>query len=1074
MKRETAVKHFQKRVTILLFTIGTCSAQQIVWHKRKLNVTGPLPQQLTQGIIPKKLSLPTSTTQSCFSMKKLSLILLGLLFLLPHPSFLKAQETFPRNGVADHRDGLYAFTNATIYKSWNEKLENATLVIRKGKVEAIGQGISVPQDAVVIDAAGKTIYPSFIELYSDYGMAEERSGGQQRGGGGRTQQFTTDKDGAFAWNQALKPEYQAFENFKTNEKTAADLRKLGFGAVLSQSLDGIDRGTSALVTLSDENEHEVIVKERVGHHLSFRKGSSPQSYPSSLMGAIALLRQTYFDGQWYKTTGRQEEVNISLEAWNNALSLNQFFEVGDKLEVLRAASLGKEFGITYIIKGNGDEYQRLGEIKATGSSLILPVNFPAAYDVEDPYDALSVTLSQMKHWELAPSNPGLVATSGISFALTTDGLQKKDEFMANIRKAIENGLSEQDALKALTWTPAGLSNSLNELGTLDKGKLASFIITNGNIFEEKTKIYHNWIKGKPFVFKNLDTPDLAGAYMLTLGDMAYKMEVKEEGEGFSMALKTTDTSEIKVSNKISGGRITLTFKPAGVEELTRLSGTFSRENWSGNGQEGNGNWVNWSARRTGDMPADTSATEKNDRRGGKPGAKAGDAVLGKVTYPFTAFGWTELPKAQTFLLKNATVWTNEREGILQNADVLIQNGKIAKVGKGIEQAGAVVIDATGRHVTPGIIDEHSHIAASRGINEGTQASSAEVRIGDVVDSEDIDIYRQLSGGVTCSQILHGSANPIGGQSAIIKLRWGFAPELMKNEDAKPFIKFALGENVKQSNWSTSGSRFPQTRMGVEQVYEDYFTEARHYGELKKSGKPYRKDLELETLLEILENKRFITCHSYRQSEINMLMDLGDRMGFKVNTFTHILEGYKVADKMREHGAGGSSFSDWWAYKFEVYEAIPHNGAIMHEQGVTVAFNSDDAEMARRLNQEAGKAVRFGGVKEEDALKFVTLNPAKLLHIDDQTGSLKPGKDADVVVWSDHPLSVYAKADMTFVDGIKFFDRQDDVKLREEVAAERNRLTQKMLAAKKEGGRTQRPGGRRERHYHCDSVEDEGN
>lgn len=1001
-------------------------------------------------------------------MKKLIRRLCLLLFIVHHSSFIISQETFPRNGVADHRDGLYAFTNVTIFKSWNEKLENATLVIRKGRVEAVGQGIPVPPDAVVIDATGKTIYPAFIDIYTDYGMPEVKRENGGSGWGGPTQ-FTSDKPGAFSWNEALKPEYQAFENFKTNDKAAGEYRKLGFGAVLSHSQDGIDRGTSVLVTLADDREHEVIVKERVGHHLSFSKGSSSQSNPSSLMGCIALLRQTYYDGKWYRETGRNEEVNLSLQAWNDALGLQQFFEVGDKLEALRAAKIGKEFGVTYVLKGSGDEYQRLDELKATGSSLIVPVNFPDAYDVEDPYDAQQVKLADMKHWELAPANPARLAEAGIPFAFTTADLKKKDDFTANVRKAIEHGLSEQEALKALTWTPAGLTNSLNELGTLDKGKIASFIIANGNIFDEKTKIYHNWVGGKPFVFKDLASPDLEGTYTLTLADMVHKMEVKQDGDAFEMNLVVDDSTKIKVTNKISNGRITLTFKPRGQEQTTRLNGTFDSKTWSGRGQDGTGNWLDWSASRTGDLTEKSGDESKAKDR--KTGEKT-DSEMGKVTLPFTAFGWTERPKAETYVLKNATVWTCEKDGILENTDVLIQNGKIARIGKNINQDDAIQVDATGKHVTPGIIDEHTHIAISRGGNEGSQASSAEVRIGDVVDSEDIDIYRQLSGGVTCAQILHGSANPIGGQSAIIKFRWGFSPEELKYEHAKPYIKFALGENVKRSR-SSSNNRFPDTRMGVAEVYADHFTEAKKYGEMKRSGKPYRTDLELEALLEILEGQRFITCHSYVQSEINMLMHVADQFGFKVNTFTHILEGYKVADKMKEHGAGGSSFSDWWAYKFEVYEAIPHNGAIMHEQGVTVAFNSDDAEMARRLNQEAAKAVRFGGVSEEDALKFVTLNPAKLLRIADRTGSLKVGKDADVVVWSDNPLSVYAKADMTFVDGIKFFDRNEDEKLRADVAAERNRLIQKMLAVKKEGGKTQRPSWRRSNHYHCDSEEDEG-
>jgi imidazolonepropionase-like amidohydrolase len=389
------------------------------------------------------------------------------------------------------------------------------------------------------------------------------------------------------------------------------------------------------------------------------------------------------------------------------------------------------------------------------------------------------------------------------------------------------------------------------------------------------------------------------------------------------------------------------------------------------------------------------------------------------------------------------------------------------VGKNLSAVNAKIIDATGKHLTAGIIDEHNHIAISEGVNEGTKASSAEVRIGDVVTSEDINIYRQLSGGVTAAQLLHGSANPIGGQSALIKFRWGYAPEKMKIEGADGFIKFALGENVKQSNWGEKFSlRYPQTRMGVEQMYVNYFTKAREYEKNWSNKKNVRRDLELETLLEILNKKRFITCHSYVQSEINMLMHVADSFGFKVNTFTHILEGYKVADKMKAHGVNASTFADWWAYKYEVIDAIPYNATILNKMGINTAINSDDAEMARRLNQEAAKSVKYGKTSEEDAWKMVTLNPAKMLHLDAKMGSIKVGKDADVVVWCDHPLSIYAKAEKTFVDGICFYDVENDVQKRETILRERARLIQKMVDDKKAGAPTQDPVKKDNRSYSC--------
>ncbi len=414
------------------------------------------------------------------------------------------------------------------------------------------------------------------------------------------------------------------------------------------------------------------------------------------------------------------------------------------------------------------------------------------------------------------------------------------------------------------------------------------------------------------------------------------------------------------------------------------------------------------------------------------------------------------------LIKNASVWTTEQEGKLENTDVLVKNGKIVQIVKNISDASAKTIDGTGKHLTAGIIDEHSHIAAAS-INEGAQSVTSEVRIGDNLNPEDVNIYRQLAGGVTSSHILHGSANSIGGQTQLIKLRWGVDDEGLKFKNADPFIKFALGENVKRTT-SNNNNRFPDTRMGVDQVFVDAFTRAHDYenqwkeaeSNSKKKGVSatmVRRDLELDALVEILNHKRFITCHSYVQSEITALIRVADRFGFKVNTFTHILEGYKVADKMKEHGSNASTFSDWWAYKMEVQDAIAYNASIMQRVGLNVCINSDDAEQARRLNQEAAKSVKYGSMGEEDAWKMVTLNPAKALHVSDKVGSIKVGKDADLVLWSDNPLSIYAKPLKTIVDGTVYFDADRDLAARKYISDERNRLVQKMLGEKKSGAAT---------------------
>ena len=988
-----------------------------------------------------------------------------------------AQETFNVNGTHNKNHNYYAFKNATIHIDYQTTIENATLLIQDGKIVAAAKNVSLPDNVVEYDLKGKHIYPSLIDVYSDYGLAKTKGSKS----GAHAHNSKQKERGAFGWNEAIKSEIESGELFKVDVKQAEALRKLGFGVVLTHQQDGIMRGTSALVTLGNGKANDVMLADHVANHLSFNKGTSTQVYPGSLMGMIALIRQTYLDADWLSKNENADEFNISLNAVSKNKELLQIFEANDKLSILRADKIGDEFELQYVFKGKGDEYQRIAEIKATEGKLIVPLNFPEVYDVTDPYSALKVNYSDVKNWELAPYNLGILAKNEIDFSITTSDLKDKKVFFKNLRRAIKSGISEEDALKALTYSPANLINQYDRIGSLEEGKLANFIVTSENLFAEKTIIYENWIKGKQYVISDQNVLDVRGNYDVNLGAKIY--EVKVAGElnklsGSTQIIGTkdgkADTTKVKVTVVAKGNTIALNFNPNDDFQKgnIRLSGTVSSNTgiWDGNGQLANGDWIKWTAIKA-------KSKKSKSKKAEEQGTEQDSLFIPRIQYPNMAYGFDSLPKAETILIKGATVWTNETEGIIKNTDVLLQNGKIAKIGEGLEVGDAIVVDGTGKHLTTGIIDEHSHIAISRGVNECTQSVTAEVSIADVVNSDDINIYRQLAGGVTTSQLLHGSCNPVGGQSAIIKLKWGSSPDSMQIQNTPGFIKFALGENVKRAG---GRSRFPQTRMGVEQVYYDAFIRAREYNNAwdnyratskkkKSTAVAPRRDLELETLNEIMNSERFISCHSYQQGEINMLMHVADSMGFMVNTFTHILEGYKVADKMKKHGVGGSTFSDWWAYKFEVNDAIPYNGAIMHNQGITVAFNSDDAEMGRRLNQEAAKAVKYGGVSEEEAWKFVTLNPAKLLHLDNRLGSIKVGKDADVVLWSDNPLSIYAKVEKTIIDGAVYFDIEKDEANQKANQEEKARVIEKMIVAKNGGAKTQKAMSKKPKHYHCDTV-----
>ena len=986
----------------------------------------------------------------------------------------------PQNGVMKSTGDYTAIVNAHIYISSSEEITKGSILIKDGRILKIGKKVKIPKGSQIIDLMGRTVLPAFVELNSNIGVAANKKEGNRRYG----PQIESSKGSSFFWNEAIHPEVNASEIYKNDEDKIKSINEKGFGFFVSHQDQGIVRGSGVLLSANGLDLSKDLMCPEVASFFSLSKGNSRQSYPSSQMGSIALLRQSLYDFEYYNEK-TLDFTDLSLEAWKGQLKLPKFFQTGDKLEILRANKIAAEFETDFIYLGSGNEYEAIQSLKTINPKIVIPINFPAAYDVSDPYISRLIPLSQLKHWELAPSNFSILTKNEIEIAISSKGTKSAADFWKNIHQLLATGVQKQEILKALTETPATFIAQDENIGTLEKNKVASFTVFNSDPFEnKKAKANEIWLKGERKQLSVFQEIEISGSYHLNRSDARFILEFSGPSNRKSVSLfdlddkgDKIDSTKSKVIFKQDGNDVTLTLKR---KDSTGKYAEVMHGKVTSNGAviEGdvvlkNGLWEKWSAIR---FKSNTASEEQ---------LLSNEEITGKCWYPNMSYGLDSLAQTQSILFSNVTVWTNENEGVLKESDVLVENGKIAQIGKSLKpnDKDVKVIDGTGMHLTSGIIDEHSHIAISKGVNEGGQAISAEVSISDVVNSDDINIYRQLAGGVTCSQLLHGSANPIGGQSAIVKLKWGELPEKMLVDDAPGFIKFALGENVKQSNWGSFNTvRFPQTRMGVEQVFYDGFYRAKKYKEdwdkfLKKnkdeSKDSPRVDLELEALAEILDSERFITCHSYVQSEINMLMHVADSMGFRVNTFTHILEGYKLADKMREHGVGGSTFSDWWAYKYEVNDAIPHNASLMHENGVIVAINSDDAEMGRRLNQEAAKGVKYGGMTEEDAWKMVTLNPAKLLHLDHRMGSIKVGKDADLVLWTNHPLSISAKVSKTIIDGTIYYDLDRKLEFEDRNRKERARILQKMILDKEAGNPVKQYQHKKERFYHCDSYGEEG-
>jgi imidazolonepropionase-like amidohydrolase len=950
----------------------------------------------------------------------------------------------------------YAIRDVRVMTGTGATLDGATVLIADGLIEAVGRDLAIPGDAWVIDGTGLTLYPGLIDGLGTLGQKQEESEGGGGGGGG---------GGPFGRQSG--PEIRGPEDRPktTPWMSAADeqgedgriekWRKAGFTAAVTAPTEGIFSGQAAVIALGDSEPRERVLATPVAQRVSFDR-SGFRAFPGSLMGVLSYFKQTLMDARYYAESraiyaaspaGRERPAyDRALAPIDEALATGlPFLMPGDLArEIDRVLALGADYQFKTVLYGGQGAYARVAELKKAGIPVLVDLEWPEEEKDRDP-DA-DTPYRTLYHRRMAPTTPAALAAGGVPFAFASGGISSPSELFASLRKAIDAGLSDADALRALTTAPAAIFGVSDRLGTIEKGKIANLVLASDAPWAEGVEIAAVFVDGRRFAELKDEEPkeapasDVSGTWKLTLEsprgsrDMTAELKMAEDGK------VTGELTSPRGNRPLEEGRMsgdTLRFKTTqsmgGRSMEASYSLTIEGEKVSGSMSAGPMT-MDLSGERTAQAAAEGKAD--GDGKGDAPTVTLAELAEGMQLYQ------GPVRDLDSFAITNATVYTVSGETI-PNGTVVVAGGKIAAVGADVAiPAGAVVFDAAGGSVIPGIIDAHSHIAGEGGINEGTLAVTAMVGFEDIINPDDISIYRALAGGVTTINALHGSANPIGGKNAVLKMRWGKTAHEMIFAGAPPGIKFALGENPKRSNFRLPGTpqRYPNTRMGVMDIIRASFVEARAYQQswadyeaAKKAGAqkagagpiPPRRDLKLEALAEVLSGKRLVHSHCYRADEILQLLRLCEEFGVQVATLQHVLEGYKVADEIAAHGAGASTFSDWWGYKVEAYDAIPYNAALMTERGVLVSINSDSEEEMRHLNQEAAKAMKWGGLDEIEALKLVTLNPAKQLRIDDRVGSIEVGKDADLVVYDGNPLSDLSAVQQTFVDGELYFDRTTD-------------------------------------------------
>jgi imidazolonepropionase-like amidohydrolase len=929
----------------------------------------------------------------------LKLSALALLLTLPAA---RGAELLPP-GHRPAPPGVHALVGGRIVIKPGEVLESGVVVLRDGFIRAVGRELEPPADARVWNMKGLTIYAGFIDAHLALGASNppvlnlrvepvDRADGGLTAGGVRFfgvpgEERDPGGPGPGSELTAIRPQRRVVQNLSPAKEPLEQMRELGFTAANVVPEGGVLRGTSAFIALSDRNPNDAILRPDVFQHVAFEAGGAARRGPDPAPAENPFPRSL------------MGVIAAVRQAFFDAQHYGQ-----DHADY-QARPAGR----------TRPPFNPAMEALGPAVARRMPVMF-------EPGGAVMVDRAARVAREL-----------GVEFHLVASGQEWRRPDLARVEGAAFLVPLNFPALPKMPEDEDWTQVTLDQLRAWD------------------------WAAENPAVLRRNGNDIALTTYGLPERKNFHKnlLAALDRGLAEDDALAALTT----VPARLCGLETRLgSIEPGKLANLTVVEGDFFSP--EGKVREV---WIDGRVYRTRfDKPKAPAAPPAGDAAARPPANKRQadlrDLLKQRVARsPQDGRGPLAAPAA--VFVKNAKVWTCGPQGTLEDADLLVADGRIKAVGKKLTLPGefagrATEIDAQDAHVTPGLIDAHSHSFALGSVNEGSIPSSAMVRIGDVINPETDNFFRQLAGGLTAASLLHGSANPIGGQNVVLKLKDGATPEELKMAGAPSGIKFALGENVKQSNWGDRNTtRFPQTRMGVGTFLANRFEAARQYLQARdrhrrEGGVPPRRDLELEALGEVIEGKRWIHCHSYRQDEILAFLRLMEEYGVRVGTLQHVLEGYKVADEIARHGAGASCFSDWWAYKFEVYDAIPHAGSLMRERGALVSFNSDSSDLARRMNLEAAKAVKYGGAPPEEALRFVTLNPAKQLRIDERVGSLDPGKDGDFAIWSGHPLDTRSVCLQTWIEGKKYFERERASERFEARAKERVTLLDKARKALK--------------------------